>query len=138
MHRAGHRSGKKKAVRKAGMVVIRVRVVPYTVTEERFIQAGLPLQSSAMLSEEAKDKLRQALQKVHDWPSVYMYKFIFEPDEERLNELLAMFPAESEILRKYSSSGKYLSITVKEVMMSADDVVARYDKASEIPGVITL
>lgn len=91
-----------------------------------------------MLSEEAKNKLRQALEKVHDWPSVYMYKFIFEPEPDRLQRLIALFPPESEILRKYSASGKYLSITVKEVMMNVDDVVARYDKASEIPGVITL
>lgn len=91
-----------------------------------------------MLSDEAKDKLRQTLLKVQEWPSVYMYKFIFEPDQERLEKLVALFPAESEILRRYSASGKYLSITVKEVMMSADDVVDRYDKASEIPGVITL
>jgi len=91
-----------------------------------------------MLSEEAKDKLRDTLQKIHEWPSVYMYKFIFEPDQERLERLVALFPPEIEILRKYSTSGKYLSITVKEVMMSADEVVARYDKASEIPGIITL
>lgn len=96
------------------------------------------MQSSPMLSEEAKDKLRDTLQKIHEWPSVYMYKFIFEPDQERLERLVALFPPEIEILRKYSTSGKYLSITVKEVMMSADEVVARYDKASEIPGIITL
>lgn len=91
-----------------------------------------------MLSDEAKDKLRQTLEKIQEWPSVYMYKFIFEPDQERLDRVVALFPPESEILRKYSTGGKYLSITVKEVMMSADDVVARYDKASEIPGIITL
>ena len=91
-----------------------------------------------MLSNEAKDKLRSALEKVHEWPSVYMYKFIFEPEKERLDRVLALFPPESEILRKYSTGGKYLAITVKEVMLSADEVVARYDLASEIPGVITL
>lgn len=91
-----------------------------------------------MLSNEAKDKLRQTLEQIHTWPSVYMYKFIIEPDQDRLNRLLALFPSESEILRRYSSTGKYLSITVKEVMMSANDVVARYDQASEITGVITL
>ena len=91
-----------------------------------------------MLSDEAKDKLRQTLEKIQEWPSVYMYKFIFEPDQHRVDGVVALFPPESEILRKYSSSGKYLSITVKEVMMSADDVVARYEKASEIPGIITL
>ncbi|MBL7945675.1 MAG: DUF493 family protein [Flavobacteriales bacterium] len=91
-----------------------------------------------MLSDEAKDKLRQTLEKIQEWPSVYMYKFIFEPDPARVDRVVALFPPESEILRKYSSGGKYLSITVKEVMMSADDVVARYEKASEIPGIITL
>ena len=91
-----------------------------------------------MLSEEAKDKLRQTLEKIHDWPAVYMYKFIFEPETERLDAVLALFPKESEVLRKYSAGGKYLAITVKEVMMNAEDVVARYDKASEITGVITL
>ena len=91
-----------------------------------------------MLSDEAKDKLRNTLQKIHEWPSLYMYKFIFEPDHDRLERLLALFPPESEILRKYSATGKYLAITVKEVMMDADQVVERYDKASEISGVITL
>ncbi len=91
-----------------------------------------------MLSEEAKDRLRQNLDKVHAWPSVYMFKFIFEPEDERLRSVVELFPAESEILRKYSAGGKYVSITVKEVMMSAEDVVERYDRASGISGVIVL
>jgi uncharacterized protein len=91
-----------------------------------------------MLSKEVKDRLRERLDQVHEWPSVYMFKFIFEPENERLDAVLALFPPESEILRKYSAAGKYLSITVKEVMMNADEVVRRYDKASEIPGVIVL
>jgi uncharacterized protein len=91
-----------------------------------------------MLSEEAKDRLRERLDQVHDWPSVYMFKFIFEPDTERLESVLALFPPESEILRKYSAAGKYLSLTVKEVMMNADEVVQRYDRASKIDGVIVL
>jgi hypothetical protein len=91
-----------------------------------------------MLSEETKERLRQRLDQVHQWPSVYMFKFIFEPEEERLAAVMALFPKESEVLRKYSTAGKYLSLTVKEVMMSADDVVDRYDKASAIRGVIVL
>ncbi len=91
-----------------------------------------------MLSKETKDRLRERLDHVHDWPSVYMFKFILEPDTERLDAVLALFPPSSEVLRKYSTGGKYLSITVKEVMMSADEVVDRYDKASGIEGVIVL
>lgn len=91
-----------------------------------------------MLSEEAKDRLRQSLDKVHAWPSLYMFKFILEPDAERLQQVLSLFPPESEVLRKYSAGGKYLSITVKEIMMTAEDVVMRYDRAAGIPGVIAL
>ncbi len=91
-----------------------------------------------MLSEEAQVKLRQRLDQVHEWPSVYMFKFIFEPDKERLERITALFPPEVELLRKYSTGGRYLSITVREVMMSAEDVVQRYVKASDIDGVIVL
>ncbi|MFZ1695078.1 MAG: hypothetical protein WAT74_17925 [Flavobacteriales bacterium] len=67
-----------------------------------------------------------------------MFKFILEPEEARLKAVLDLFDSESEILRRYSARGKYLAITVKEVMLSADEVVARYDRASEIKGLITL
>jgi uncharacterized protein len=91
-----------------------------------------------MLNEEAKDRLRQRLNEVHDWPSLYMFKFIFEPEQEKLDAVMAMFPPESEMLRKYSAGGKYLSLTVKEVMMNAEEVLQRYEKASMIEGVIVL
>lgn len=82
--------------------------------------------------------MRKALDQVHEWPAVYMFKFILEPDEERLKAVLALFPPEAEVLRKYSKAGKYLGLTVNEVMLNADEVVARYDRASKIEGVIVL
>lgn len=91
-----------------------------------------------MLNEETKERLKERLNAVHEWPSVYMFKFIFEPDKSRLDSITALFPAEVEMLRKYSAGGKYLSLTVREVMMSADEVVDRYNRASEIQGVIVL
>lgn len=91
-----------------------------------------------MLSEEARRKLRERLDQVHEWPSVYMYKFICEPDTARVDRIVALFPPEVEVLRRYSAGGKYVSLTVREVMMNADDVVERYAKASEIEGVIVL
>jgi putative lipoic acid-binding regulatory protein len=91
-----------------------------------------------MENEEAKNRLRERLNEVHEWPSVYMFKFVLEPDEDRLQALLALFPAESEILRRYSSGGKYLSITVKEVMLNAEEVVLRHERAASIQGIIVL
>jgi uncharacterized protein len=92
----------------------------------------------AMLNDEIKNRLKERLDLVHAWPSVYMFKFIFEPEQDRLEAVLALFTPEAELLRKYSAGGKYLSITAQEVMMSAEEVVARYDRASEIHGVIVL
>lgn len=91
-----------------------------------------------MPHEEARNRMRKALDQVHEWPSVYMFKFIFEPDQDRLDKLLALFPPEAEVLRKYSKGGKYLSLTVREVMMSADEVVNRYDRVAGVEGVIAL
>jgi hypothetical protein len=91
-----------------------------------------------MEHDEARDRMRKALDQVHEWPSLYMFKFILEPDEHRLQALLALFPPEAEVLRKYSTAGKYVSLTVKEVMMSADEVVARYDQVAGVEGVIVL
>lgn len=91
-----------------------------------------------MLNDETKNRLKERLDLVHAWPSVYMFKFIFEPDAARLDAVLALFGPETEVLRKYSAGGKYVSITAQEVMMNADEVVARYEKASLIDGVIVL
>jgi len=91
-----------------------------------------------MLNAEIKQRLLDRLNEVHEWPSVYMFKLIFEPETSRLERVLALFPPESEILRKYSAGGKYLSVTVREVMLSAEEVVARYELAAGIEGVIVL
>lgn len=91
-----------------------------------------------MLNEETRQRLMERLNMVHQWPSVYMFKFIMEPEAERLDRVLALFPSESEVLRRYSAGGRYLSLTVREVMMNAHDVVDRYDRASAIEGVIVL
>ena len=89
-----------------------------------------------MLSDEAKDKLRQTLEKIQEWPSVYMYKFIFEPDQERLERVVALFPPESEILRKYSTGGKYLSITCTINATSREQLDALYRELCDHPMVV--
>ncbi len=82
--------------------------------------------------------MRKALDQVHTWPAVYMFKFILEPEQVKIDALLALFPKEAEVLRKYSTGGKYVSLTVREVMLNAEEVVSRYDRTSLIPGVIVL
>lgn len=84
------------------------------------------------------DSLRQSLENGHDWPEVYMFKFIAPADNRTFALLHDIFPEEARFFEKHSTHGKYLSITVKEMMLSADEVVERYRKALEIEGVIAL
>ena len=84
------------------------------------------------------DTLREHLTRDITWPSVYMFKFI-APAENRIFALLHdLFPHQAEFTNRHSAGGKYVSITVKELMLSADEVIERYQKASAIEGVIVL
>ncbi|MDX9752082.1 MAG: DUF493 family protein [Flavobacteriales bacterium] len=84
------------------------------------------------------ERLRARLNEVHDWPSVYMYKMVLEPDEDKIAALLAIFPPEAEVLRRYSGSGRFVSITLKQMVMSAEEVLDRYDRVHRLGGVMML
>jgi len=84
------------------------------------------------------DTLREQLTLSYTWPAVYMFKFI-APAENRVFALLHdLFHDQAEFITRNSANGKYVSITVKEVMLSADEVIDRYRRASAIEGVIVL
>jgi len=84
------------------------------------------------------DTLREHLTKDINWPSVYMFKFI-APAENRIFAMLHdLFPQQAEFTSRHSAGGKYVSITVKELMLNAEEVIERYQKASAIKGVIVL
>ena len=84
------------------------------------------------------DTLRDHLTKDFIWPSVYMFKFIAPADNRIFALLHDLFPQQAEFTSRHSAGGRYVSITVKEMMLSADEVIERYHKASAIEGVISL
>jgi uncharacterized protein len=84
------------------------------------------------------DTLREHLNKDMTWPSVYMFKFIAPADNRIFALLHDLFPHQAEFSNRHSAGGKYVSITVKEVMMNADEVIERYRRASAIEGVMVL
>lgn len=84
------------------------------------------------------DSLREQLAVNVSWPSVYMFKFIAPADNRIFALLHDLFPVQAVFTSRNSKGGKYVSITVKEVMLSADEVIDRYRKASAIEGVIVL
>ena len=84
------------------------------------------------------EKLREQLNSQHSWPSVYMFKFIAPADNRIFAMLNDIFPTPAEVTNRHSAGGKYMSVTVKEMMLSADEVIERYEKASAIEGVRAL
>lgn len=91
-----------------------------------------------MSKDEQFDSLREKLSKDTNWPQVYMFKFIITADNKKMALVEAKFSDEAIIQQKESSAGKYMSITVKEVMLSPDDVINKYKEVSGIEGVMAL
>jgi uncharacterized protein len=91
-----------------------------------------------MKNEEQFESLREKLKKENNWPQVYMFKFIIVAENQKIALVQSRFSDEAIIHQKESSAGKYISITVKEVMLSADAVIAKYKEISEIEGVMAL
>jgi putative lipoic acid-binding regulatory protein len=84
------------------------------------------------------DSLRERLEEI-SYPSVYMFKFIVKSDLNKIAQIESLFQQEkAEIIRKESSKGAFISISIKEVMLSADEIISVYEKASSIDVVITL
>ncbi len=73
-----------------------------------------------------------------EWPSVYLFKFIVPNDNEKMGQVSALFDENATISYHTSNKGKYVSVSVKEVMLSGDSIVEIYEKAIKIEGIISL
>ena len=91
-----------------------------------------------MNTEEQFEKLREQLSKEKDWPTIYMFKFIIPADNRKIALVESKFSDEAIITQKESSTGKYMSITIKEAMLSADSIIDKYKEMEGIEGLIAL
>lgn len=73
-----------------------------------------------------------------EWPAVYLFKFIVLNDQEKIARVTALFEEAADLNLQPSSNGKYISISAKELMISPEAIISRYEKASEIEGIISL
>jgi hypothetical protein len=90
------------------------------------------------INEEFLRLLEQRLTRRGNWPAVYMFKFIIADSNRDYAMLRSLFGDEARIFTRHSSGGKYISVTVKEMMLSPAEIVERYRKASVIEGIIAL
>jgi putative lipoic acid-binding regulatory protein len=90
------------------------------------------------MTQEESDRFRQKLSETMSFPSVYMYKFIIESGNRNIALVENLFDEDTEILTKESKAGKYISITAKQVVMNVDEIIAIYQKAAKIEGIMFL
>ncbi len=69
------------------------------------------------------------------WPCTYVFKFIVP--RESVAQVQELFPTHSLTLKE-SAQGRFVSVTVDFAAESADVVLAIYEKAQSIEGVIAL
>ena len=91
-----------------------------------------------MMDDTQFDKLREQLNKEVNWPTIYMFKFIVPADNRKIALVEAKFSDEAIVTQKQSSNGKYISITVKEAMLTAESIIEKYKEMEGIEGLISL
>ena len=90
------------------------------------------------MTEDDLEKLRQKLLETTSFPSVYMFKLIVPSENRSIALVENLFESEADILTKESGGGKYTSITAKQVVISAEEIIDIYRKASAIKGLMML
>lgn len=84
-------------------------------------------------------KLKEILGKEEvGWPQLYFFKFIVPNDKEKLETVRGFFSSPSNITYRTSKDIKYIGVSCKQWMPDPDSVVAIYDKAYKVEGVIAL
>ncbi len=84
----------------------------------------------------SREDFKQALDQNHTWPCQYMFKFIVPVGQEQL--VFDLFESQDAIRTRTSRNGRYISVTAKCRMHSSEEVIAVYDAASHIEGIIPL
>jgi hypothetical protein len=72
------------------------------------------------------------------WPGIYFFKFIVPNDKVKLELVRKLFQFEENITYRTSKDIKFISLSCKQEMKNPDEVLAIYQKAAEIEGVISL
>ncbi len=89
-----------------------------------------------MNRDEQFEKLRESLNKEGNWPQLYMFKFIIPAENKQIALVESKFSDEAIITQKQSFNGKYISITIKEVMLSAESIIEKYKEMEGIEGLM--
>ncbi len=90
-------------------------------------------------SDEFYTRLKEQLLENSSWPSSYLYKFIVPTDEQKIEQINAIFDNTGAVIEsKKSKKGTYTSISIMVNMKDPDAVITKYKEVSSVEGVISL
>ena len=90
------------------------------------------------MSQDPFKGLREKLEERH-WPNLYLFKFIVPADAKSIAATEALFDSNvAQVELRQSKTGKFVSVSAKEMMMDVDSIIARYEKAVQIEGLMAL
>lgn len=86
------------------------------------------------------DNLKNKIEASQNFPSIYMFKFILSGDNHKIAQIEALFDnvAERDISIRTSSRGRYVSITVKQMVENVEYIINIYKQVAKIPGVMMM
>lgn len=82
--------------------------------------------------------LEQKLEDYHKFPSTYLFKFIVPNKLQLFAEVEALFSEKSVVTTRESKTGKYVSVSAKEIILESSEVIKVYRQAEKIEGLISL
>ena len=90
------------------------------------------------MSQDPFKGLREKLEE-RPWPNLYLFKFIVPADVKSIAATEALFDSNvAQVELRQSKTGKFVSVSAKEMMMDVDSIIARYEKAVQIEGLMAL
>ncbi len=82
--------------------------------------------------------LQKKLEENKKWPLLYMFKFIVPNEKGKVDLVKSLLPEKGQLSYKHTKNLKYVSITCKVWMNSAENIVKVHHTISSIEGVISL
>jgi len=82
--------------------------------------------------------LRTILMEETKWPLLYYFKFIVPNDNEKIRIVKELFSDPSKITYNTSRDIHYIGISCKEYMPDVESIMAIYEKAGLVEGLIAL
>ena len=83
-------------------------------------------------------KLLEKLEENKKWPLLYMFKFIAPNEDGKVKKVVALLPKNGDISYRHTKNLKFVSITCKASMPSAQSIVEVTSQVNKIDGVMSL